>query len=230
MHPLEPHQIIPLDQLPNRDISYLDRLVVLKVNGGLGTSMGKYSWHRWIFDNKACLQGWTGQKVLSRSRTISRFWIWSFNKSNIWTQSIIRMFLCYWWPHSTLRKTHYASLRNMPTDKWRLRLSTNHDTLGYWKNPCFHLLEAPKKGNLHGIRLAMEICTTHFTVLGSLIDSYLKENNTYSYRTLTTLEQCEWSRNIHEYLKCHSCCFKCRTENSSLYGGKEHRVYHGGHW
>lgn len=39
-----PDQIIPYDQLPQKvDPNALNKLAVLKVNGGLGTSMGAFS-------------------------------------------------------------------------------------------------------------------------------------------------------------------------------------------
>ena len=40
-------KIVPYSKLPSGDIKNLNKLAVLKVNGGLGTSMGKRD--RWTF-------------------------------------------------------------------------------------------------------------------------------------------------------------------------------------
>ena len=47
-----PEQIVPYDSLPKvNDSSILNKLAVLKVNGGLGTSMGMYGQaiHQYFF-------------------------------------------------------------------------------------------------------------------------------------------------------------------------------------
>lgn len=42
VEPPEEHQIIAYERLPDAGTAALNKLAVLKVNGGLGTSMGEY--------------------------------------------------------------------------------------------------------------------------------------------------------------------------------------------
>ena len=72
VNPSSPAQIIDYNQLATGDSSALGKLAVLKLNGGLGTSMGKL-----LFDqldlhssDKLVTQEWPEQKALLRFRVI----------------------------------------------------------------------------------------------------------------------------------------------------------------
>lgn len=105
-------QVIPYGHLPQiTGPEGLSKLAVLKVNGGLGTSMGmilEFPPHLCLRILKASVV----RKVLSKSRTGWLSWTSSCNRSSTWIQHTRSTCRSSSWHPSIHMMIHYVSLKN----------------------------------------------------------------------------------------------------------------------